>query len=91
MNNTGKEELKQLIKEAFLEAMYEYKEYSRKRKSRKDSDLITTTEAYHLRGRKRVELLVAKGLLKRTRSGEKKNSPQYVSKKRLIELDNYHI
>ena len=85
--NVELEQLKLVIKEAFLEAMLEYDQYRRDRKGKKDPDLISTNTAYKLRGRKRVELLVMNGLLKRTSSGRNK----YVSRSKLIELDNLSI
>lgn len=85
--NVELEQLKLVIKEAFLEAMLEYDQYRRDRKGKKDPDLISTNTAYKLRGRKRVESLVMHGLLTRTSSGRNK----YVSRSRLIELDNLSI
>ncbi len=81
--NVELEQLKLAIKEAYLEAMFEYDQYRRDRKGKKDPDLISTNTAYKLRGRKRVESLVMHGLLTRTSSGRNK----YVSRSRLIELD----
>lgn len=85
--NVELEQLKLAIKEAYLEAMFEYDQYRRDRKGKKDPDLISTNTAYKLRGRKRVESLVMHGLLTRTSSGRNK----YVSRSRLIELDNLSI
>lgn len=85
--NVELEQLKLALKEAFLEAMFEYDQYRKDRKGKKDPDLISTNTAYKLRGRKRVELLVMHGLLTRTSSGRNK----YVSRSRLIELDNVAI
>lgn len=85
------ENLKEVLKQGFLEAMLEYETFKKKSKSRKDTDLISTSEAYRLRGRPRVEELIKQGLLQRTGSGRAKNSAKYVSKKKLLELDNTYL
>lgn len=84
----GKYEIfKNLIKDALLEAMYEFSDYKSKRKRKIDTDLISTSEAYRLRGRARVTRLIMLGMLKQTSSGNAKNSVKYVSKKKLYSLD----
>lgn len=80
--------IKEATKQGYLEAMFEYEEYKKQRKSKKDPDLISTRQAYSLRGEGRVKELIMRGLLLRTSSGKASNSAKYVSKKRLFELDN---
>lgn len=87
MTNVDFDRIKEATKQGYLEAMFEYDQYRKERKGKKDPDLISTNAAYKLRGRKRVELLVMNGLLKRTSSGRNK----YVSRSKLIELDNLSI
>lgn len=81
------EELKGVMIEAILEALYQFKEYGRKKKRQIDPDLVSTSEAYRLRGRARVTQLILNGLLKQTSSGNAPNSAKYVSKKKLFDLD----
>lgn len=82
--------LKDIIKEAISEINEEQKE--RKAKNRvMDADLISTTEAYRIRGKARVTELIMRGHLNRVSSGRAKNSPKYISKSRLIELDKLHL
>lgn len=78
--------LKEVVKEVLTE-VYEEQAIRKKKKRVMDSDLISTTEAYKLRGKARVTELVNRGLLIRISSGRAKNSPKYISKSRLIELD----
>lgn len=87
MTNVDFDRIKEATKQGYLEAMLEYDQYRKDRKGKKDPDLISTNTAYKLRGRKRVESLVMHGLLTRTSSGRNK----YVSRSRLIELDNLSI
>lgn len=87
MTNVDFDRIKEATKQGYLEAMFEYDQYRKDRKGKKDPDLISTNTAYKLRGRKRVESLVMHGLLTRTSSGRNK----YVSRSRLIELDNLSI
>lgn len=70
-----------------LTEVYEEQAIRKKKKRVMDSDLISTTEAYNLRGKARVTELIMRGLLNRVSSGRAKNSPKYISKSRLIELD----
>lgn len=81
--------LKEAVKDAQLEAMYEFREYERKRKRRKDTDLISKSQAYKLRSEKIVDNYIALGLLTVTTTGERRNSTQYVSKSKLLSLDEY--
>ena len=83
--------IRETTKQGFLEALFEYEQYKKQRRSKKDPDLISTSEAYRLRGRGRVNELIIRGLLPRTSSGNAKNSAKYVSKKRLFELDNTYL
>lgn len=78
--------LKEVVKEVLTE-VYEEQAIRKKKKRVRDSDLISTTEAYNLRGKARVTELIMRGLLNRVSSGRAKNSPKYISKSRLIELD----
>lgn len=78
--------LKEVVKEVLTE-VYEEQAIRKKKKRVMDSDLISTTEAYNLRGKARVTELIMRGLLNRVSSGRAKNSPKYISKSRLIELD----
>lgn len=78
--------LKEVVKEVLTE-VYEEQAIRKKKKRVMDSDLISTTEAYNLRGKARVTELITRGLLNRVSSGRAKNSPKYISKSRLIELD----
>ncbi len=78
------QDLKRVMIESILEALYQFKEYGRKRKRQIDPDLISTSEAYRLRGRARVTQLILNGLLKQTSSGVARNSVKYVSKKKLF-------
>lgn len=82
--------LKEVIKEVISEVYAEQETIKKKRKV-KDSDLISTTEAYNLRGKARVTELIMRGHLNRVSSGRAKNSPKYISKSRLIELDKLHL
>lgn len=82
-----KAKLKESIKEAVLEAMYEFDNYRKKKNRNQDIDLISTSEAFRLRGRARVTRLISLGLLKQTSSGVGRNSVKYVSKKKLFDLD----
>ena len=81
------EKKKNLVKEAILEALYEYEQFKRKKRRNQDTDLISTSEAYRLRGRARVTQLILLGMLKQTSSGVAPNSVKYVSKKKLFDLD----
>jgi len=81
------EDLKQFI----FELLFEYEQYKKQRRSKKDPDLISTRQAYKLRGEGRVKKLILLGLLIRTSSGNAKNSAKYVSKKRPLELDNTYL
>lgn len=78
--------LKEVVKEVFSE-IEEERALRNNKKRNLDPDLISTTEAYKLRGKARVTELVNRGLLIRISSGRAKNSPKYISKSRLIELD----
>lgn len=80
-------QLKSVFKESMLEAMYEFENYRKKKNRNQDVDLISTSEAWRLRGRARVTRLIALGLLRQTTSGVGKNSVRYVSKKQLFDLD----
>jgi len=79
------------LKQFFFELLFEYEQYKKQRRSKKDPDLISTRQAYKLRGEGRVKKLIFLGLLPRTSSGRAKNSAKYVSKKRLFELDNTYL
>lgn len=81
------EQLRETVKTAQLEALIEFDQYKKKKAKGKDPDLISTTEAYRLRGRARVDELLMRGLLKRFSSGRGKTSAKYVSKKKLFSLD----
>jgi hypothetical protein len=83
--------LKQATKEAILEALYEYDEYKRKRVRNIDPDLISTREAYRLRGRSRVTHLIKLGLLKQITTGNNPTSVKYISKKKLLDLDKINV
>jgi len=85
------ENIREAVKQGTLEAMYAYEEFKKESKSKKSSDLISTTKAYKLIGRARVEELIARGLLQRVSSGRAKNSARYVSKKKLLELNNTYL
>lgn len=81
------EQLKDILKTAQYEAMIEFDQYKKKKAKGKDPDLISTTEAYRLRGRARVNELLIKGMLKQLSSGRGKTSAKYISKKKLFSLD----
>lgn len=83
--------IKEATKQGVLEAMLEYKKYEKQANSKKDPDLISTRQAYKMRGEGRVKALIERGLLVRMCSGNASNSTKYVSKKRLLELDNTYI
>ncbi len=83
--------IKDATKEAIKEAFIEFEQFKKKRRSTKDPDLISTTEAYNLRGRARVSQLILLGLLPQVSSGNSKNSAKYVSKKKLFQLDKVCI
>lgn len=53
-----------------------------------NKDLISLRAAYKLRGRARVRALIEHGCLKYISSGSYSNSIKYVSKKKLLSLDN---
>lgn len=84
MTNVDFDRIKEATKQGYLEAMLEYNQY---RKDRKGKKRPRPYKYYKLRWRKRVESLVMHGLLTRTSSGRNK----YVSRSRLIELDNLSI
>lgn len=79
--------IKQVVKEAIIEAEAEVT-LRKKESKRKDKDLISKNEAYRLRTRAIVEELIDRGLLKSISSGRASNSTQWISKKRLFELDS---
>ncbi len=83
--------LKKAIKEALLEALYEYNEFKKIHKRNVDPDLISTSEAYRLRGRSRVTNLIKLGLLQQITTGTNKTSVKYISKKKLLDLDKINI
>ena len=82
--------LKDVIKEVLSEIEDE-KVVQNNKKRNLNPDLISTTEAYSLRGKARVTELVNRGLLTRISSGRAINSPKYISKSKLIELDNTYL
>lgn len=82
--------LKEVIKEVFSEIEDE-RALRNNKKRNLDPDLISTTEAYNLRGKARVTELINRGLLTRLSSGRAVNSPKYVSKSKLLELDNTYL
>ncbi|NDV68558.1 hypothetical protein [Dysgonomonas sp. 25] len=88
--------IKQAIKEAILEIIAEVmSEYIKGQPQRKgkniDPDLISTRQAYKLRGRSRVTHLINLGLLKQINTGTNATSVKYISKKKLISLDKVNI
>lgn len=83
--------LKQAIKEAFSEAMSEYEQNKRNKRRNVDPDLISTREAYSLRGRSRVTHLIRLGLLKQITTGTNRTSVKYISKSKLLDLDKVNI
>lgn len=83
--------IKQAFKEAFLEAMFEYEQYKKAKRSKRDPDLISTNQAYKLYGEARVDELIERGLIVRQGSGRAKNSAKYMSRKRLEELKNTYL
>lgn len=92
--------VKNAVKEALAEfdfqgevikALSEIKHIKKAQRNKLDPDLISTNQAYKLRGEARVNKLIEKGLLKRVSSGNSKNSPKYVSKKQLFKLDNVFL
>lgn len=93
-------QIKLAVREVLLEydfqseiitAMKEVKRVAKARRNKLDPDLISTNQAYKLRGEGRVDKLIEKGLLKRISSGNAKNSPKYVSKKQLFKSDNIRL
>lgn len=86
------EQIKEATKLGHLEAMYEYKDYEKKRKNEK-SDQISKSQAYKLRGRSRVEALLANPHygLSTVKSSDAPNATQYLSKSKLIELDRVRV
>lgn len=89
-NDLFRSMLKEVVKEVFSE-IEEERALRNNKKRNLDPDLISTTEAYSLRGKARVTELINKGLLTRVSSGRAVNSPKYISKSRLIELDNTYL
>lgn len=90
------ENIKQAIKEAILEVvveiMSEYvKDQPKKKTKNVDPDLISTRQAYKLRGRSRVTHLINLGLLKQINTGTNPTSVKYISKKKLLSLDKVNI
>lgn len=71
--------------------MFEYEQYKKQLKNKRDPDLISTNQAYKLFGEARVDELIARRLIVRQGSGRAKNSAKYMSKKRLIELQNTYL
>lgn len=90
-SNLTLEKIKEATKQGYLEAMFEYEQYKRDRRSKRDPDLISTREAYRLRGEARVNELIKQGLITRQGSGRAANSVKYMSKKRLLELDKVYL
>lgn len=89
--NITLEQIRQATKEGYLEALYEYEQYKKVRRSGKNPDLISTREAYKLVGEARVNELIKRGLITRQGSGRAPNSAKYMSKKRLLELNNTYL
>lgn len=85
------EKIKAATKEGYLEAMFEYEQYRKQRKSKRDPDLISTNQAYKLFGEARVDELIARGLIVRQGSGRAKNSAKYMSKKKLEALQKTYL
>lgn len=85
------ERVKEATKEGYLEAMFEYEQYRKRRKTTKDVDLISKNQAYKLIGRARVDELIIQGLIQPVSSGRSKNSVQHLSKKKLLELNNTYL
>lgn len=75
------------FKSEIVDALVEQKRIIRARQKGVNPDLISTNQAYKLRGEARVDKLISHGLLKRISGGSAKNSPKYVSKKQLFKLD----
>jgi len=87
------EKLKEVIKQANLSALFEYKEYERRKKRSGDQDKIALSVAYRVaKSKKLVEYYLSEGLLTMTVTGKKHNSPKLVSLTRLLELmDSYTV
>lgn len=85
------ESIKEATKQGYLEAMLEYEQYKKAKRSKRDPDLISTNQAYKLYGEARVDELIERGLIVRQGSGRAKNSAKYMSKKRLEELKNTYL
>ncbi|WP_320973883.1 hypothetical protein [Dysgonomonas capnocytophagoides] len=83
-------EYQEIIKQAFLEALFEFEEYKKKRRSKRNPDLISTRDAINLVGKARFYVLVKEAPLKRESTGNAPNSTQYVSKTELIKWNNKH-
>lgn len=90
MNNIELEQFAQVQKQAFLEALFEFEEYKKKRRSKRNPDLISTRDAINLVGKARFYVLVKETPLKRESTGNAPNSTQYVSKTELIKWNNKH-
>jgi hypothetical protein len=95
-----KRDVKQAVKEVLSEfdfqseimkALSQHKHVKKSQVKKLDPDLISTNQAYKLRGESRVDKLIELGLLKRISSGNSRNSPKYISKKQLFKLDNTYL
>ena len=89
--NITLEQIRQATKEGYLEALYEYEQYEKAKRSKRYLDLVSTNQAYKLYGEARVDELIERGLIVRQGSGRAKNSAKYMSKKRLEELKNTYL
>lgn len=83
--------LKNEIKDAVLEALYEYEEYRKRQDKRNKFDKISKNQAYKIIPRGKVEALIATGRLEIEKSGIGKTSTIYVSRKKLLALKDLII
>ena len=79
------------LKQFFFELLFEYEQYKKQRRSKKDPDLISTRQAYKLFGEGWVKEVILRGLVHRSSSGRAKNSAKYLSKKKLLELRTTYL
>ena len=76
--------LKSVFRELLIEEGYQI----RKKKSKRDSDLISKSKAREIVGRARLQELIDNDIITFRGSGKAKNSAQYTSKKKLLDLHN---
>jgi len=82
LDKETRNEIKLIVREALKEHDAE-----KFKQETEDKDLISTGQAYDLRGEYRVRKLIKSGKLKRIVTGDDFNSTKYISKKALLALD----